>query len=164
MTEEKSFDLIVDRAGSRLDKFVSEACPDFSRTRIQKLIKNGQIVVNDQTSKSGQKLEKGDHIKVVIPAPLPSTILAEDIPLNILYEDNDLMVVDKPAGMTVHPGAGHHDHTLANAVLAHVPEMNLENSERPGIVHRLDKDTSGVMLVAKNRTAQTNLAEQFKRR
>ena len=88
---------------------MAEACPDISRTRIQKLIESGHITVNGETVKSGFKVEKGQQIKVVIPAPAPSTMLAEEIPLTILYEDNDLLVVDKPAGMTVHPGAGHHD-------------------------------------------------------
>jgi len=164
MTEEKIFDLIVDRVGTRLDKFVAEACPDISRTRIQKLIESGHITVNGEIVKSGCRLEKGQQIKVVIPAPAPSKMLAEDIPLNILYEDNDLLVVDKPAGMTVHPGAGNHDHTLANAVLSHVPEMDTEDTERPGIVHRLDKNTSGLIIVAKNPTAHTNLSEQFQNR
>jgi 23S rRNA pseudouridine1911/1915/1917 synthase len=164
MSEEKTFNLRVDRIGTRLDKFVSDACPDISRTRIQKLIESGHITVNGETVKSSLKLEKGHQVKVVIPAPAPSTMLAEDIPLKIVYEDDDLLVVDKPAGMTVHPGAGHHDHTLANAVLAHVPEMDSDETERPGIVHRLDKDTSGLIIVAKNVTAHMKLADQFKNR
>jgi 23S rRNA pseudouridine1911/1915/1917 synthase len=164
MTEEKTFNLNVDRNAGRLDKFVSEACPDISRTQIQKLIEAGHITVNGETVKCGMRLEKGHLIKVVIPAPAPSTMLAEDIPLSVLYEDNDLLVIDKPAGMTVHPGAGHHDHTLANAVLAHVPEMDIADTDRPGIVHRLDKDTSGLIIVAKNITAHKKLADQFKNR
>ncbi len=164
MTEEKTFDLPVDRVGTRLDKFVAQACPDISRTRIQKLIESGHITVNGETVKSGFKVEKGQKIKVVIPASAPTAMLAEDIPLNIVYEDNDLLVVDKPAGMTVHPGAGNHDHTLANAVLAHVPEMDTEDPERPGIVHRLDKNTSGLIIVAKNPIAHMKLSDQFTNR
>jgi len=164
MTEEKTLNLKVDQIGTRLDKFVAEACPDISRTRIQKLIESGHITVNGETVKSGFRLEKGQQITVVVPAPAPSIMLAEDIPLNILYEDNDLLVVDKPAGMTVHPGAGNHDHTLANAVLAHVPEMETDETERPGIVHRLDKNTSGLIIVAKNPTAHMKLSDQFQNR
>jgi len=164
MTEEKTLNLQVDQIGTRLDKFVAEACPDISRTRIQKLIESGHITVNGETVKPGFRLEKGQQITVVIPVPAPSIMLAEDIPLNILYEDNDLLVVDKPAGMTVHPGAGNHDHTLANAVLAHVPEMETDETERPGIVHRLDKNTSGLIIVAKNPTAHMKLSDQFQNR
>jgi 23S rRNA pseudouridine1911/1915/1917 synthase len=164
MTEEKIFNIIVYRVGTRLDKYVAEACPDISRTRIQKLIESGYVTVNGETVKSGFKVEKGQQIKVVIPAPAPSTLLAQNIPLSIMYEDNDLLVVDKPAGMTVHPGAGHYDNTLANAILAHVPDMDTEDTERPGIVHRLDKDTSGLIIVAKNPTAHMKLSDQFKNR
>jgi 23S rRNA pseudouridine1911/1915/1917 synthase len=107
-------------------------------------------------------LVNGDVVDVQIPPPAPSNLEPEDIPLTILYEDSDLMVVDKPAGLTVHPAPGNYTHTLANAVLAHVPELESEESNRPGIVHRLDKDTSGLIIIAKNAPAHMKLADQFK--
>jgi 23S rRNA pseudouridine1911/1915/1917 synthase len=103
-------------------------------------------------------------VDVKIPPPLPSPLTPENIPLKILYEDNDLIVVDKPAGLTVHPAPGHYSHTLVNAILAHVPELGTEETNRPGIVHRLDKDTSGLIIVAKKETAHMKLADQFKKR
>ena len=139
-----SYDLKVEESGARLDKFVSEKCPELSRTRAQKLIEDGFITVNGQIARSSLKLQTGDNVRVAIPAPVPSTLTPEAIPLKILYEDNDLMVVDKPAGLTVHPAPGHYTHTLVNAVLAHVPDLDVGESTRPGIVHRLDKDTSGL--------------------
>ncbi|OGO22276.1 MAG: pseudouridine synthase [Chloroflexi bacterium RBG_16_50_9] len=149
----------------RLDRFVSERCPELSRTHAQKLIGDGCITVNGQESKASLKLSTGDRVEVVIPPPPPSPLSPEAMPLNILYENDDLLVVDKPAGLTVHPAPGHPAHTLVNAILAHYPHLtDIGDSLRPGIVHRLDKDTSGVMLVAKNRVAQANLAEQFKNR
>lgn len=163
MTKEYSF--VADSSGVRLDKFVGDRCPELSRTHAQKLIGDGGITVNGQAAKASLKLSIGDKVDIVIPPPPPSPLSPEDIPLNIYYEDDDLLVVDKPAGLTVHPAPGHPGHTLVNAVLAHFPDMGgIEDSLRPGIVHRLDKDTSGLMLVAKNRVAQANLAEQFKSR
>jgi 23S rRNA pseudouridine1911/1915/1917 synthase len=120
--------------------------------------------VNGCIAKSSLKLILGDKVDVKIPPPVPSTLSPEDIPLTILYEDNDLMVVDKPAGLTVHPAPGHYTHTLVNAVLAHLPELDTEETNRPGIVHRLDKDTSGLIIIAKNGAAHMKLAEQFKSR
>jgi 23S rRNA pseudouridine1911/1915/1917 synthase len=120
--------------------------------------------VNGGAVRSALKLKAGDSIDITIPPPLPSTLSPEDIPLKILYEDKDLLVVDKPAGLTVHPAAGHYSHTLVNALLAHLPEIDTGESLRPGIVHRLDKDTSGLILVARNTAAHMKLAEQFKNR
>jgi len=149
----------------RLDKYVCQKLPELSRTRVQKLIADGHITVNDQLAKPGLKLNIGDKLKIVIPPTPPSRLVPEAMPLNILYEDDDLLVVDKPAGLTVHPAPGHPSHTLMNALLSHFPHLaDISNSLRPGIVHRLDKDTSGVMLVAKNSSAQIHLAEQFKSR
>jgi 23S rRNA pseudouridine1911/1915/1917 synthase len=156
--------LNVEVSGIRLDKYVSEKCPELSRTRAQKLIEEGHITVNGQIARSSLKLEADDIVEVVIPPPVPSELTPEAIPLKILYEDNDLMVVDKPAGLTVHPAPGHYTHTLVNAVLAHVPNIESGDSTRPGIVHRLDKDTSGLIIVAKNETAHMKLADQFKNR
>ena len=163
MTREYSFE--VDITGVRLDKFVGERCPELSRTHAQQLIEDGSITVNGKAAKSSLKLNTGDKIDVIIsPAP-PSRLEAEDIPLKIIYEDVEVLIVDKPAGLTVHPAPGHASHTLVNAILNYLPKLAEDaDSLRPGIVHRLDKDTSGLILVAKNRVAQENLSEQFKNR
>jgi 23S rRNA pseudouridine1911/1915/1917 synthase len=154
----------VEESGFRLDKYVSLKVPELSRTRTQKLIEEGHITVNGKTAKSSSQLEIGNILEINIPATQPTQLLAEDIPLSILYEDADLLVVDKPAGMTVHPAPGHYTGTLVNAILAHVPGIEAGESIRPGIVHRLDKDTSGIILVAKNPVAHMKLAAQFKNR
>ena len=159
----KTYRFVADKPGTRFDKFVGEKCPELSRTHAQKLIADGYITVNGQAAKPSLKLEIGDKIDIIIPPTPPSPLSPEAIPLNILYEDDDLLVVDKPAGLTVHPAPGHPDHTLVNAILAHFPHLaDISDSLRPGIVHRLDKDTSGVMLVAKNQVAQANLINQFR--
>jgi 23S rRNA pseudouridine1911/1915/1917 synthase len=138
--------------------------PDLSRNRTQKLIEDGHITVNGKIVKSSLQLEIGNILKINVPAPQPMQLLAEDIPLNIIFEDADLIVVDKPAGMTVHPAPGHYSGTLVNAILSHIPNIEAGESIRPGIVHRLDKDTSGIILVAKNPVAHMKLAAQFKNR
>ncbi len=161
---DKSYHFNVEETGVRLDRYVSEQCPDLSRTQAQKLIEDGHVTVNNQAVKSSLKLMPGDRVDVAIPPPLPSTLTPEDIPLKILFEDADLLVVDKPAGLTVHPAPGHYTHTLANAVLAHVPDIETGDAARPGIVHRLDKDTSGLIIIAKNAAAHMKLADQFKTR
>jgi len=162
---DKVYNFIADEPGTRLDKYVCHQLGELSRTRIQKLIADGYITVNDQVAKAGLKLNIGDRLRVIIPPAPPSRLMPEAIPLNIIYEDDDLLVIDKPAGLTVHPAPGHPSHTLVNALLSHFPHLaDISDSLRPGIVHRLDKDTSGVMLVAKNSVAQANLVEQFKAR
>ena len=162
---EKVVRIIADRSGVRLDRFISEKHPELSRTYAKKLIEDGHITVNGKTVKASLILNTGDSLSIRIPPPEPSHLVAEDIPLDIVYEDKDLLVVDKPAGLTVHPAPGNPKHTLVNAILAHFPDLpDSGNSLRPGIVHRLDKDTSGLMLVAKNRQALNNLANQFKAR
>ena len=161
----KSYQFTVDWAGIRLDKFVSENCPELSRSQAQKLIDDGYVVVNGLMEKASHKTEIGEKIEVTIPPPALTGLLPEAIPVKIIYEDDDLLVIDKPAGLTVHPAPGHPSHTLVNAVLSHLNEIEDEGDiTRPGIVHRLDKDTSGVMLVAKNNVALANLADQFKAR
>ncbi len=161
----REYSLVAASSGLRLDRFVAEHCSELSRTHAQELINAGQVTVNGRPAKPSLKLEAGDRVEVTVPPEAPSTLKPEAIPLDILYEDDDLLVVNKPAGMTVHPAPGHPGHTLANAVLARYPEMaGGEDSLRPGIVHRLDKDTSGLMVVAKTRPAQANLAAQFKDR
>jgi 23S rRNA pseudouridine1911/1915/1917 synthase len=163
MTRVYSFS--VQRAGIRLDKLVGDNCPELSRTHAQKLIADGFITVNARIAKASLKLSIGDRVDIVIPPTPPSHLSPEEIPLDVIYEDDDLLVVNKPAGLTVHPAPGHAGHTLANAILAYLPRLSdIDDSQRPGMVHRLDKDTSGLMLVAKNRVAQANLSEQFKAR
>ena len=157
------YSFIADTQGARLDKYVCQKHPELSRTRAQKLIADGYITVNDHVAKAGLKLNIGDRLRVVIPPTPPSPLMPEAIPLNIIYEDDDLLVVDKPAGLTVHPAPGHPSHTLLNAILSHFPHLaDVSDSLRPGVVHRLDKDTSGVMMVAKNSAAQADLIDQFK--
>jgi len=161
----KVYRLVVDKPGTRLDKYVSEQYPELSRTQVQKLIGDGYITVNNRDARAGLKLNTGDRLTINIPPPAPSSLLPEAIPLTIVYEDDDLLVVDKPAGLTVHPAPGHPNHTLVNAILSHLSNLpDIGDSLRPGIVHRLDKDTSGLMLVARNSTAHLNLAAQFKAR
>jgi len=161
---EREYSFVAEIDGTRLDRYVVEKCPELSRAQAQKLIADGCIKVNDRVAKAGLKLGEGDRVAVVIP-PVPSPLAPEAMPLHILYEDEDVMVVDKPAGLTVHPAPGHPSHTLLNAILFHYPHLaEISDSLRPGIVHRLDKDTSGVMLVAKNDQSQTDLVNQFKTR
>jgi len=147
----------------RLDKFLVTRIPELSRARIQALITAGHITVNDDIPhKSGFALATGDQIEVHIPPAAPSQLIPEAIPLDILFENDDVLVINKPAGMVVHPSAGHVSGTLVHAALAHAPEMEGIGGEiRPGVVHRLDKDTSGVIIMAKNDTAMQSLQEQF---
>jgi 23S rRNA pseudouridine1911/1915/1917 synthase len=159
---DKSYRLTAD-GEARLDSYVGAKIPELSRSRVQKLIAAGKITVNGQKTKPGYRLNIGDRIEVSIPPTPPRELKPEAIPLKIIYEDDDLLAVDKPAGLTVHPAPGHPGHTLVNAILAHFPHLaDIGDSLRPGVVHRLDKDTSGVMLVAKNQSAQANLSKQFK--
>ena len=159
------YQFIVTEQGLRLDKFVSENCPGLSRSQAQKLIDNGYVTVSGLMEKASHKTEHSEIIEITIPPPTASGLLPEAIPVKILYENDDLLVIDKPAGLTVHPAPGHPSHTLVNAVLAHLSNLaDADTTPRPGIVHRLDKDTSGVMLVAKNNVALANLSDQFKSR
>jgi 23S rRNA pseudouridine1911/1915/1917 synthase len=163
MTGQYSF--TVDIGGVRLDKFVGDRCPDLSRTHAQKLIAAGSITVNGRPAKPRFTLSIGDTVHIVIPPESPPSLASESIPINIVYEDADLLVIDKPAGLPVHPAPGHPAHTLVNAVLAHLPALaEADASVRPGLVHRLDKDTSGLIIVAKNRPSHENLSDQFKSR
>jgi 23S rRNA pseudouridine1911/1915/1917 synthase len=158
------YTLVADVPGVRLDKFVAAKCPELSRTRAQELVATGFITVNGRPAKSGFKLASHDRVDISIPPGPPSALSPEPIPLKIVYEDGDLLVVDKPAGLPVHPAPGHPSHTLVNAVLNYLPALADADSLRPGIVHRLDKDTSGLIIVAKNRPAHENLSDQFKAR
>ena len=157
-------ELIADAVGLRVDKFVAGKIPELSRVRVRELIDAGQIRVNGKTIKPSHDLKTGDRVTVIIPPPPPSGHAAESIPLTIVYEDKDLAVIDKPAGLTTHPAPGHPAGTLLNALLGRYPELTDSEADRPGIVHRLDKDTSGLMVVARSRQAQAALADQFKKR
>jgi 23S rRNA pseudouridine1911/1915/1917 synthase len=150
----------------RLDKFLVESLPQFSRSRLQGLIKDGLVLINGvPATKNGVMLESGDQVLVNIPPTQASEWKAEDIPLDIVFENENLMVVNKPAGMVVHPAAGHSSGTLVHAALAHAPEMEgIGGEQRPGIVHRLDKNTSGLILLAKNDQTHRWLVHRFKER
>lgn len=150
----------------RLDKFLVGQLQEFSRSRIQGLIADGFVEVNGHAAKkAGQTLESGFHVMVRIPPTAPAELIAEDIPLDILFENDDLLVVNKPAGMVVHPAVGHASGTLVNAVLGYDPELEgIGGEERPGVVHRLDKETSGLILLAKNERAHRWLQDQFRLR
>ena len=154
------------KESERLDKFLTEALPEFSRSRIQNLIADGHVDVNDQPAKkAGQPLDTGATLTIRIPPPAPTGLIAEEIPLDIIFENDDLLVVNKPAGMVVHPAAGHASGTLVNAVLGHDPDIEgIGGEERPGVVHRLDKETSGLIILAKNERAHRWLQDQFRLR
>ena len=153
------------QAGQRLDVFLGARLTDISRSQIAKLAQDGHVTVNGKSAKPSLKLKNGDMLDITLPSAEASQYLPEDIPLDILYEDADLLVLNKPAGLVVHPAPGHDRGTLVNAVLYHCPDLGAIAGEiRPGIVHRLDQDTSGVMVVAKNAPALERLAGQFKGR
>lgn len=152
-----------DNENERIDRFVCDVLADLSRSYIQKLIEGGNITVGDKAVKSSYKVKRGDTIRVVTPDSVIPDILPEDIPLDILYEDEDVLVVNKPKGMVVHPAPGHYEHTLVNAVMYHCKDClsGINGVMRPGIVHRIDKDTSGSVIICKNDKAHESLAKQF---
>jgi 23S rRNA pseudouridine1911/1915/1917 synthase len=151
-----------DNLPERLDLFITHEVPDLTRSAVQRLIDSGMITVNGAPPRPSQKLKGGEQIFIEIPPPAPAVPKAEAIPLSILYEDSDLIVVDKAAGMTVHPGAGNPGGTLVNALLSHCDDLSGIGGEiRPGIVHRIDKDTTGVVIVAKHDRSHIELARQF---
>ena len=152
------------QSGERIDRFLSGDLEGLSRSYIQKLLKEGGITVNGKTVKANYKLNAGDGILVQIPDPEPMDILPEDIPLDILYEDEDILIVNKPKGMVVHPSPGHYSHTLVNAVLFHCGGRlsGINGVLRPGIVHRIDMDTTGSLLICKNDRAHQILADDLK--
>lgn len=147
----------------RLDLYLMKRGFPLSRSRIQKLIAEGQVRVNGQPTKASYKVREGDQIEVRIPPPAPLELIPEAIPLNVVYEDETLLVIDKPAGLVVHPAPGHDQGTLVHALLHHCRDLpGIGGRERPGIVHRLDKETSGIMVVAKTDQAHQRLSRQFK--
>ena len=153
-----------DDKGTRIDRFISDSNVELTRSAVQGLIEKGMILVNGGSISKNYKLREGDSIEVEIPEPEPMDALPEDIPLEIVYEDNDLLVVNKPKGMVVHPAHGNHNGTLVNALLYHCGESlsGINGVIRPGIVHRIDKNTSGLLIVAKNDASHLHLAEQIK--
>ena len=160
-------ELIVENNDNiRLDSYIANENSDLSRAVIQKLLEDGNILVNDVIKKSSYKVKKGDVIKIEVPEPKESKIEAQDIPIEVVYEDNDIIVVNKPKGMVVHPANGNPDGTLVNAILAMCKDSlsGIGGEIRPGIVHRLDKDTSGLLIVAKNDEAHMNMSKQIQER
>lgn len=159
---ERLLRLLVQQSDLRVDRYIAQEAPDLSRSLVQKLLDEGRITVAGEVPKASYKVQAGDEIIVRVPPPEPTEVLAEAIPLTIIYEDSDIVVVDKPAGMVVHPARGHPNGTLVNALLAHCPDLaGIGGELRPGIVHRLDKDTSGLLIVAKNDAAHHHLQAQF---
>jgi 23S rRNA pseudouridine1911/1915/1917 synthase len=159
-----TIELVVPReaGGERLDRFLAAQLPQFSRSRLQQLIRTGAITVNDRPVRPRDAARKGDTVRIIEPPPQPTDIRPESIDLDVLFEDDDLIVLNKPAGLVVHPGAGHREHTLVNALLHHCPNLSgIGGEERPGIVHRLDKETSGCLVVAKNDETHRGLSAQF---
>ena len=156
--------IIADVNNERLDSYISKSNLDLSRSMVQKLIKENKVFVNGKNEKESYKIKVNDNITIQIEEPKSSKLEAQDIPLDIIYEDNDIIVINKPKGMVVHPGNGNPDNTLVNAVLAHCKGSlsGIGGEIRPGIVHRIDKDTSGLIIVAKNDKSHINLSEQIK--
>lgn len=156
---------MADLPGERLDKFLALKQEDLSRAYISALVARGLVTVNGTTAKASYRLKGGELLEIEVAPPPPSTLSPQDIPITVVYEDEDLLVVDKPAGMVVHPAPGHPLGTLVNALLARLPDLRgVGEGVRPGIVHRLDKDTSGLMVVAKNRQAHEYVSSQIKER
>jgi 23S rRNA pseudouridine1911/1915/1917 synthase len=165
MSEPELLTITEAEAGVRLDTFLASRPGEISRTRVQRAIEDGDVLVNERAVKSSYRLRDGDRIEIELPEPPAVKLLPEPISLNIVYEDDDLVVVDKPAGMVVHPGAGIESGTLAGALVYHFNELSgAAGRVRPGIVHRIDKETSGLLVVAKNDAAHEKLSDQFRDR
>ena len=164
MDEVKEFIVIEEEEGDRLDVYLSEQLGDMSRSYIQKLIKDKKVTVNDKIEKAKYLVKEDDKIVIQIPAPKLLEVIPQDIPINIVYEDKDVLIVNKPQDMVVHPAPGNYEGTLVNAILYHCKEnlSSINGVIRPGIVHRIDKDTSGLLMIAKNNNAHNSLAEQLK--
>ena len=161
----KVFDLRVLAGGERLDLFLAGQDLGLTRSQLRRLIDDGNVLLNGRAVKGSQRVRTGDQVSVSVPAPRPSEVVPQWMPLTVAFQDDELVVIDKPAGLSVYPGPGHPDHTLVNALLALCPGIQGIGGEiRPGIVHRLDKDTSGLMMVAKSHAAHLNLSAQIKDR
>ena len=162
---QEEFEFQIEQKSGRVDKYLTTELDTMSRSKVQTLIADGYVIVNGETIKANYKLETGDKVEVFVPEPEAVDVEAEDIPLDIIYEDKDIVLINKAQGMVVHPGAGNPNGTLVNALLFHIKDLSGINGEiRPGIVHRLDKDTSGILMVAKNDEAHVNLSEQLQNR
>ena len=164
MKDSKLIEFVVTEDGAklRLDQFLAKRLPEYSRSRIQQLIRGGFVRLNDQTTRPRQIVRRSDKISLREPPVEKIDIRPEPIPLDVLFEDEDIIVINKPAGLTVHPGASQREHTLVNALLNHCVSLSgIGGKERPGIVHRLDKETSGCLVVAKNDIAHRELSKQF---
>ena len=156
---------ICESPGERLDRFLADRCADLSRSRIKRLIATGDVAVDGHEQNAGFRLRPGQSVAITVPEPAPTHMLPQKIPLDVVYDDDDLLVVDKPAGMPVHPGVGHPDSTLVNAVLGLDPAIGeVGGAMRPGLVHRLDMDTSGLIVIAKTDRAHSSIAEQLRDR
>lgn len=162
--EETEWIISSDEAGERIDKLVAEVSEEgVSRTQAQDWIKHGHVLVNDRVVKANYKLSAGDAVKIMPPEPEEAKLMAEPIPLNVVFEDEHVIVINKPRGMVVHPAAGHATGTVVNALLYHCKDLSgINGTLRPGIVHRIDKDTSGLLMAAKNDRAHLSLSEQLK--
>ena len=162
--KEEIFQVTSEQDGERLDKLLSMIYPDFSRSFFQKLIKENSIKVNEKIPKANYKVQTDDMISILIPDAVETSIEPENIPLDILYEDDDVLVVNKPKGMVVHPSAGHYSGTLVNAIMYHCKDSlsGINGEIRPGIVHRIDMDTTGSLIVCKNDESHVAIAEQIK--
>jgi 23S rRNA pseudouridine1911/1915/1917 synthase len=165
MPDSESRRFIVDTSSDRIDRFMDDCCPDLTRSRVAKLIKNGSITLNGRNVKPATTPHIGDVIEVTLVAERFVGLAAQPIPISVIYQDHDVLVLDKPFGLTVHPGPGHTDNTLVNGLLALLPDLaDVGEPLRPGIVHRLDKDTSGLIVVARTDGAYESLLRQLKQR
>lgn len=164
MDEIREFLVLEEDEGDRLDVYLSNELGDMSRSYIQKIIKDKKVVVNDKIEKAKYLVKEDDKIKIEIPAPKLLEVTPQDIPIDIVYEDSDVLIVNKPQDMVVHPAPGNYDNTLVNAILYHCKDnlSSINGVIRPGIVHRIDKDTSGLLMIAKNNNSHNSLAEQLK--
>lgn len=162
MSDVRTHELQVSTSGSRLDSFLADKIDGLSRSRAQQLIENGSVLVDGKPAAAAHRLRAGETIHVDVPEPRPAALARQPLPLEILYEDEDVLVLDKPAGIAVHPSVGHEDNTLVNALLARYPNLSgIGGEQRPGIVHRLDLNTSGLLMVAKTELGHASLSAQL---
>ncbi|MDE2778493.1 MAG: RluA family pseudouridine synthase [Chloroflexota bacterium] len=164
-SETRVRELVASGDSTRLDRFLAEQERELTRSRIHSLIGEGLVTLNGRVARPAQKVKTGDRVILTIPPVRESDLVPQDIPIEVVYQDSDIVVIDKPAGLSVHPGPGHPDGTLVNALLARCPDIQgVGGVHRPGIVHRLDKDTSGLIVVAKTEKAHHDISSQIKRR
>ena len=165
MSQAATKEFQVDAGPVRLDQYLVGQLTEFTRAQLQRLITEGMVLLNGRSAKQSNKVRPGDRVSLTIPPVRPAELVPQWMPLSLVYQDRDIVVIDKPAGLSVHPGPGHPDHTLVNGLLARCPDIQgISGTIRPGIVHRLDKDTSGLMVVAKNHKAHQNISAQIKAR